>query len=387
MKRLPARLDVLQCTVWAVMPGFHGLARRGQAQGPSARGFHPVLAWAMFEACARLLLQALWLLAIGLACAVQAQPTATDPQPGREARAARVGYLSWQDRGSFHDSTLQGFVDGLRDQGFVQGQNLVLLRRSASNHAAAFKAAAQELALVPVDLFFAPATPMASAAWFADRRTPIVVATIMDPVALRFVRSLARPGTRVTGVTTLNDELTLKRLQLLKDMVPGLQRVGVVIDEAMREACAQEVDAALQAARTLGLTMVMAHIDRPEALDQGFRKLVDARVQAVMSTLLSTRNDLERDYAAAALRHRLPSMFELEHAAQEGGLMSYGPDFVDVYRRAGHYAGRILKGANPAEMPMEQPRAFRLVLNLKTARALGITVPPALMLRADEVIQ
>ena len=304
-----------------------------------------------------------------------------------EARAARVGYLSWQDRGSFHDSTLQGFVDGLRDQGFVQGQNLVLLRRSPSNHAAAFKAAAQELALVPVDLFFAPATPMASAAWFADRRTPIVVATIMDPVALRFVRSLARPGTRVTGVTTLNDELTLKRLQLLKDMVPGLQRVGVVIDEAMREACAQEVDAALQAARTLGLTMVMAHIDRPEALDQGFRKLVDARVQAVMSTLLSTRNDLERDYAAAALRHRLPSMFELEHAAQEGGLMSYGPDFVDVYRRAGHYAGRILKGANPAEMPMEQPRAFRLVLNLKTARALGITVPPALMLRADEVIQ
>ncbi len=331
----------------------------------------------MLERLGSIVLRAL-LLAAACLGAAEAQPNG--PRP------ARVGYLSWQDSGAYYDQTLQGFVDGLRDEGFVQGRNLELLRRSASNDAKAFKPLARELAKAPVDLFFAPATPMATAAWYADRKTPIVVATIMDPVALDFVKSLARPGTRVTGVTTLNDELTLKRLQLLMDMVPGLKRVGVVIDEAMRDACTQEVDNALQAARKLGLAVVMTHIDSPDALDAGFRKLVDAKVQAVMSTLLSTRNNLEKEYAEAALRHRLPSMFEIEYAARQGGLMSYGPDFADVFRRAGHYAGRILKGANPAEMPMEQPRAFRLVLNLKTARALGISVPQALLLRADDVI-
>ena len=303
-----------------------------------------------------------------------------------QERVARVGFLSWQDSGAYYDMTLKGFIDGLREEGFVPGKNLELLRRSASNDAERFKPIARELAASKVDVFFAPATPMATAAWFADKNTPIVVATILDPVALDFVKSLARPGTRVTGVTTLNDELTVKRMQLLMDMVPGLQRVGVVIDEAMRNACTQEIEHTEKAARKLGLTLVMVHVDRPEMLDAGFRKLTDARVQAVISTLLSTRNGLEKEYAEAALKHRLPSMFEIEYAAQQGGLMSYGPDFTDLFRRAGHYTGRILKGGKPAEMSMEQPREFRLVVNLKTARALGITVPQAVLARADEVI-
>ena len=303
-----------------------------------------------------------------------------------QERVARVGFLSWQDSGAYYDMTLKGFIDGLREEGFVPGKNLELLRRSASNDAERFKPIARELAASKVDVFFAPATPMATAAWFADKNTPIVVATILDPVALDFVKSLARPGTRVTGVTTLSDELTGKRLQLLMDMVPGLKRVGVVIDEAMRSACTQEIEHAEKAARRLGLTLVMVHVDRPEMLDAGFRKLTDARVQAVISTLLSTRNGLEKEYAEAALKHRLPSMFEIEYAAQQGGLMSYGPDFTDLFRRAGHYTGRILKGGKPAEMSMEQPREFRLVVNLKTARALGITVPQAVLARADEVI-
>jgi putative ABC transport system substrate-binding protein len=307
--------------------------------------------------------------------------------PAAQERVARVGYLSWQDGGAYYDLTLKGFVDGLREEGFVPGRNVELVRRSASNDAERFKPIARELAARPVDVFFAPATPMASAAWFASKTTPIVVATILDPVELDFVKSLARPGTRVTGVTTLNDELTLKRLQLLMEMVPGLQRVGVVIDEALHNACKQEIDHAERAARKLGLSLVMVHIDRPDRLDAAFRKLADARVQAVISTLLSTRNDLEKEYAAAALQHRLPSMFEMEYAAREGGLMSYGPDFADVYRRAGRYTGRILKGEKPAEMAMEQPREFRLVINLKTARALGLAVPAAVRLRSDEVIE
>jgi putative ABC transport system substrate-binding protein len=306
--------------------------------------------------------------------------------PAQE-RVARVGYLSWQDSGAYYETTLRGFIDGLRDEGFVEGRNLELLRRSASNDAARFKLLARELAASKVDVFFAPATPMATAAWYADKTTPIVVATIMDPVELDFVKSLARPGTRVTGVTTLNDELTLKRLQLLMEMVPGLKRVGVVVDEAMRQACKQELDHAELAARKLGLTLVMVHVDRPELLDSGFRKLVDAKVQAVISSLMSTRNGLEKEYAEAALKFRLPSMFEISDAATQGGLMSYGPDFNDVYRRAGRYTGRVLKGGKPAEMAMEQPRDLQLVINLKTAKALGITIPQSLLLRADEVIQ
>jgi putative ABC transport system substrate-binding protein len=161
----------------------------------------------------------------------------------------------------------------------------------------------------------------------------------------------------------------------------------VVIDEAMRHACTQELDHAQTAAKQLGLTLVLVHVDRPESLESAFRKLVDAKAQAVTSTLMSTRNDLEKDYAEAALKAHLPSMFELEIGARQGGLISYGPDFTDIFRRAGHYAGRLLKGGRASEMPMEQPREFRLVVNLKTARALGLVVPQSVLLRADEVIQ
>lgn len=302
-------------------------------------------------------------------------------------RTARVGYLSWQDQGSHYESTLKAFGDGLASEGFVEGKNLQLLRRSASNDAGRFKPLAKELAAAKVDLFFAPATPMATAAWFAAKETPIIIATIMDPVELKFVHSLARPGTRVTGVTTMNSELTVKRFQLLMETVPGLKRVGVIIDEAMRDACTQELDQAEKAAKQLGLTLVVVHADKPEMLDAAFRKLVDAKVQAVTSSLMSTRNNLEKEYAMAALKYKLPSMFELEIGAREGGLMSYGPDFDDIYRRAGRYAGRVLKGGRPNEMALEEPRQFRFVLNLKTAREIGIAIPQAVRLRADEVIE
>jgi putative tryptophan/tyrosine transport system substrate-binding protein len=302
-------------------------------------------------------------------------------------RIARVGYLSWQDTGLYYESTASAFVEGLRSEGFEEGRNLQLLRRSASNDADKFKPLARELAAAKVDVFFAPATPMATAAWFAAKETPIVIATILDPVELKFIDSLGRPGTRVTGVTSMNDELTAKRLQLLTEMVPGMKRVGVVIDSAMYNACKQEIEHLEKAAKTLGLTLVMVHVDRPENTDAAFAKLIDAKVQAVTGTLMSTRNNLESDHARAALKHRLPSMWEMEAGTQAGGLMSYGPDFPAIFRRAGQYTGRILKGGRPAEMAIEQPREFQLVLNMKTARALGISVPKTILLRADKVIE
>jgi putative ABC transport system substrate-binding protein len=306
-----------------------------------------------------------------------------------QERVARVGYLSWQGAGAYYEATQKGFLEGLRSEGFVEGKNLELMRRSASNDPERFKPLARELAAAKVDVFFAPATPMATAAWVADKNTPIVIATIMDPVELKFVKSLGRPGMRVTGVTTMSDELVTKRMQLLMEMVPGLKRVGVMIDEAMRNACAQEIDHTSAAANKLGLTLVMVHIDRPETMEDGLRKLVDAKVQAVVTTLLSisTRNGIEKVHAEAALRLRLPSIYDTDYSVRQDGLMNYGPDIEDIYRRAGHYVGRILKGEKPSEMPMEQPRQFRLVVNLRTAKALGIAVPQSVLVRADEVIQ
>ena len=294
---------------------------------------------------------------------------------------------SWRDAGPYEEATQQGFATGLREEGFIEGKNLIVLRRSADYDPERFKAQARELAQAKVDVFFAPATPMATAAWNADRSTPIVIATILDPIELSFVKSLARPGTRVTGVTTMNNELTGKRLQLLAEIVPGLKRVGVIIDNAMREACSQELDHFNAEAKKLGVAVVYAHVDRAQDIDAAFRKLVAGGAQAVTTTLMSTRNGLEKEYAEAALKYRLPSMHELDYGTRFGGLVSYGPDFGDVFRRAGHYVGRVLKGAKPAEMAMEEPSKFRLAVNLKTAKTLGITLPQSVMILADEVIE
>jgi putative ABC transport system substrate-binding protein len=318
---------------------------------------------------------------IGLGGLLPAGPAAA------QERVARVGVLTWRDAGPYHEVTHAGFVAGLREQGFVEGRNLELIQRSADFDPGRFKPLARELVRAKVDVIFAPATPMATAAWYADRSTPIVIATIPDPVELEFVKSLARPGTRVTGVTTMQKELIAKRLQLLVQAVPGIKRVGTIVDDAMRDSCKQELDAMDQAAKGLGLTLRLAHVAGPADIDPAFRKLVDAGVQAVMTSLTSTRNGLDREYAEAALRYRLPSMSELDYSARYGGLISYGPDMRDMFRRAGHYVGRILKGEKPAEMAIEEPSKFRLSVNLKAAKALGLTLPPGVLILADEVIE
>lgn len=321
------------------------------------------------------------LLAVALLAATQSGLSAA------QDRVARVGEMMWRDSGTYYDTTHRGFIAGLREQGFVEGRNLVLLRRSADSDPARFKPLARELAAAKVDVFFAPASLMATGAWYADRTTPIVIATILDPVKLDFVKSLARPGTRVTGVTTMNKELTAKRLQMLLQAVPGIQRIGVLIDDAMRDACMQEVEAMDESARRMGVTISYVHVRTLEDVDPGFRKLVESRAQAVLMTLTSTRHGLEREYAQAALKYRLPVMSDAGYAVALGALMSYGPDLGDVYRRAGNYVGRVLKGEKPAEMPVEEPSTFRLSVNLKTAKALGLTLPASVLILADEVIE
>jgi putative tryptophan/tyrosine transport system substrate-binding protein len=313
-----------------------------------------------------------------------AAATATTGWAHAQQRVWRVGVLSWNQAGPYHEATSAGLSAGLADEGFVLGRNLQMLQRTAEFDADQFAPLARELARVPVDAFFAPATPMATAAWRADRRIPIVIATILDPVELDFAKSLARPGTRVTGVTTMNKELTGKRMELLARAVPGLKRVGVIVDSGMRDACQQEIDALHAAARQLGLMLQPATVAGSQQIAAAFDQFSSARVQAVMTTLTSTRNGLEREYAKAALQARLPSMSEFDYGTRLGALLSYGPDLGALFRRAGQMLGRVLQGEDPAGMPIEQPSRFRLSVNRSTAQALGLTLPPSVLALVDE---
>ncbi len=308
-----------------------------------------------------------------------------------QEKMARVGYLAWTSNGLYAEVTSRGFYEGLREEGFVEGKNVTVIRRVSADPDR-FTELAREIAGEGADVFFAPATPMATAAWYASpwyasRKIPIVIATIADPQKLEFVESLSQPGTRVTGVTTMNDELTLKRLQLFAEAVPEMKRLGVIASDAMRNACSQEETSLRAAASHLGIELVFASVGGPEDVDPAFRRFAAENIRGVANTLMSSPQGIDREVVDASLRYRIPTMNELAEAARMGAMLSYGPDFEDLYRRAGRYVGRILKGGDPAIMPMEQPREFRLVVNLRTAQTLGVTIPQTVLVRADEVIQ
>lgn len=302
-------------------------------------------------------------------------------------RAARVGWLSLHSAGMYHEVTSRGFVKGLRDAGFEEGRNLVFVRRSADGDLHKLRALAREIVAENVDVMFAPAKPMADAAWYASRRIPTVIATVTDPVAVQYANSLARPGKHITGVTTANAELIGKRLQLLAELVPGLKRVGTFVDEGLLASCEEEMALMDKAAAKLGMTVVRlnvstGHVDYEGAMKQALA----AKVQAVVTVPMTTNLDVTDKVAIHASKHRMPFVHDVPQFA-DVGLAIYGPDFEDIFRRAGHYVARVLKGEKPAEMPIEEPKQFKLIVNLKAARQLGITVPQAILLRADEVIQ
>lgn len=304
-----------------------------------------------------------------------------------QEKMARVGWLQWQSSGVHAEQTGNGFLQGLREGGFVEGKNLVLMRRSAEGNRKRFTAFAREMADAKVDVFFAPTKVGADAAWYASQSTPMVIATINDPVALGYVKSLARPGTQVTGVLTSNADLTGKRLALLGEMVPGLKRVGVLIDEAILETCRQELEQTEAAAQKLGITLIKVFAGNKIELDAAFERLASEKAQGVITTLVTSRTGLEVEEVELVQKYRLPMIHSWEPATRMGGLMSYGSDAADVYRRAGLYVARIPKGAKPADMAIEFPRDFRMVVNYKTAKQLGITIPQSVLVRADEVIQ
>ena len=311
-----------------------------------------------------------------------AAPLAADAQ--QAGKVARIAYLS-SGTPTTSAGVRKAFLDGLQDHGWIEGKNIAIEFRWEST-GKTLDAHAAELARVPLDVIVAVNTPAALAMKQTGATLPVVFATVSEPVVTGLVGSLARPGSNFTGLTTINRELMSKRLEILKQAIPGLARVGYLANPeyAVHQTQLTEMNAA---ARSLGLTLHLVEVHMPSEFAGAFARMAAAHVGA----FIVQQDELFRNHRVAiadlAGQRRLPGMYVFSVHPQSGGLMSYGANAEDLYRRAAGYVDRILKGAKPSELPVERPSKFELVINLKAAKALGLTIPQSLLLQADQVIE
>jgi putative ABC transport system substrate-binding protein len=316
-------------------------------------------------------------------------PFCMDAQPA--GKAYRIGRLSPGPPRAKSNIFEEAFRQGLRDFGYVEGQNLVIEYRYAEGRAERVTALAAELVQLPVDVLVVGGTAAIRAAQHATHTIPIVMSGSYDPVQEGFVASLAHPGGNITGLSFQGEELPGKRLELLKEAVPQSTRIAVLWNPvgpgyASRKSLLRNLTVT---ARALGLHLHIVEVRRAAELDTAFATLAQARVHAllVVEDALVLSTSLGRRLADLAAMHRLPAMYSWSEYVDAGGLMAYGPSLQETYRHAAAYVDKILKGATPADLPVEQPTKFELVINLKTAQALGLTIPPTLLFQADEVIR
>jgi putative ABC transport system substrate-binding protein len=302
-------------------------------------------------------------------------------------KVARIGYLATNLAANPH--LREAFRQGLRDLRYVEGRNVVIEYRDAEGKLERLPALAAELVALKVDVIFAPNTPSALAAKQATRTLPIVFAIAADPVTDGLVTSLARPGGNVTGLSSLAPELVGKRLEQLKQAVPGVSRVAVLWQPgAVGERTEKDMlKSAEVAARALGVQLQVVEARGPADIDRAFSDMTRVRAGALTSLGGPMFFNERRRLVDLAAKNRLPAVYPQREFVDAGGLMAYGPNLADVFRRAATYVDKILKGAKPADLPVEQPTKFDLVINLKAAKALGLTIPPSVLGRADEVIQ
>jgi putative ABC transport system substrate-binding protein len=322
-----------------------------------------------------------FVLAVGLTFA----PPTVEAQ--QVVKVARIGYLAANLTVSPHMN--EAFRQGLRDLGYVDGRSVAIEYRDAEGKYDRLPSLAAELAALKVDVIVAADTPAALAAKQATRTLPIVFIGAGDPVTIGLVTSLARPDGNVTGLSLLAPELVGKRLELLKQAVPGVSRVAALwqpgfVGERTEKDMLKEVEVA---ARALGVRLQFVEARGPADFDRAFSDMTRARAGAL--TLLGSAmfaNERRRLVDLAA-KNRLPGVYGFREYVDAGGLMAYGPNVADLFQRAATYADKILKGAKPADLPVEQPTKFELVINMKTAKALGLTIPQSLLLRADQIIE
>jgi putative tryptophan/tyrosine transport system substrate-binding protein len=331
----------------------------------------------MKKAAVPLILVAVVLL--GLGAIVEAQ------QP---KKVPRIGYLSSSDAAT-ESTGSEAIRLALRERDYIEGQNIAIEYRYAEGKVDRFSEVAADLVRLKVDVIVVAGGPVwVRAAKNATKTIPIVMMGIgTDPVVAGLIESLARPGGNVTGLTLLSEELGGKRLELLKEAVPKLARVAVLYNPATPGTVVEVKEALPVAARPLGLTLRSWELRDADAIEKVFAALNKERPDGlyVPSGLLMRAN--VKRIASFALKSRLPSMYSNRQAVDAGGLMSYGADIADSYRRVAIYVDKILKGAKPADLPVEQPTKFELVINLKTAKQIGVTIPQSILYRADKVIK
>ena len=317
-------------------------------------------------------------------CAVAAWPSELTAQ---QAKVPVIGFLSGRSpEDSVH--VLAAFRRGLRESGFVDGHNVTIEFRWARGHYNELPAMAADLVKRQVDVIVGVGgTPASQNAAKFSATIPVVFVTGADPVKSGLVTSFNRPGGNVTGSVILGiTEMEPKKLGLLRELVPGVPNIGAVIDSKF-SASSQQLDQLREAARQVGQQITVAKVGNDTELDSAFTMLAREQVGALLlaaSPYFDTRQDR---FIAFAIKHRLPAMYQFREFADAGGLISYGPSFADAYRQGGAYAGQVLKGTKPGDLPVVQSTRFELVLNLKTAKSIGLKIPDTLLARADEVIE
>ena len=297
----------------------------------------------------------------------------------RRGRPAQIGIL---DPGI--PQLFDAFRDGMRSLGYVEGQNINTVLRSAQGRPEDVQPLAAELARLNVDVIVTAGTAPVRAAIEATSSIPIVFAALGDALASGIVTNLFRPGGNITGLSFLNTEVSSKRLEILVEAVRNVQRIAVFADPTASQSF---VEATEQAAKRLGVLPQIINVPRPEVLEEAFRAAVGGGAQALNVLASAFFNAHRERLAELAMMHHLPAMYETGEYVRAGGLMAYGPNLADMFRRAASYVDRVLKGATAGDLPVEQPTRFEFLINLKTARALGLTIPPTLLARADEVIE
>jgi putative tryptophan/tyrosine transport system substrate-binding protein len=302
------------------------------------------------------------------------------------AKLPRIGYLGLGSSGP--NPGVEAFRQGLRDLDYIEGQNIVVDYRLADGRAERLPGFAAELLQLPVDVLYTSSTPAALVAKEATTSTPIVITAIGDPVALGIVASLRRTGGNITGVSNLAPQLSGKRLELLRDTLGGISRVAILVNAAVADR-AMELRETERAAQVLGIELQVVQVRGPDEFEGAFARMAEGGAEALSvleDALLYTLRP-NGPIVTLAAQYRLPAIYSLREMVDGGGLMAYGASFIGAHRRAAAYVDKLLKGAKPADLPIEQPMTFDLVINLRTAQALGLAIPDSVLQQATELIQ
>ena len=309
----------------------------------------------------------------------------TFAQAQQPKKVPRIGVL-WLYSPAIASPFAEAFRQGLRELGYVEGKSIVIEYRHAEGKYDRLPSLAAELVRLNVDIIVTASTQAAQAGQQATRSIPIVMTVVSDPVESGLVGSLARPGGNVTGLSLMHPELSGKRLELLKEVIPKLSRVAVLsnLSNPIIPPLLRETEAA---ARAVGVQLQVVEVRGPIELDSAFGAMTRDRAGALVVLPDGTFQNERRRIAALAAKGRLPTMYAWREAVDDGGLMAYGASVPDILRRAATYVDKILKGTKPADLPVEQPLKFELVINLKTAKQIGLTIPQSVLYRADKVIK